>query len=128
MEIIQIVGLGMVSTIMILLLKAKRPDMAISLAVITGVIIFFIVIFKIQGVVNIIEKYIEKSNINMFYVNILLKIIGISYIAEFGAEICRDAGAGSIASKIELSGKIIIITLSIPIITSLLEMILKISI
>lgn len=128
MEIIQIVGLGVVSTIMILLIKTKRPDMAINLAVITGVIIFFMVVLKLQNVFSIIEKYIEKSNINMFYFGILLKIIGISYIAEFGSEICRDAGAGSIASKIELSGKIIIITLSIPIITSLLEMILKISI
>ncbi len=128
MDIIQIVGLGIVSTIMILLLKTKRPDMAINLAVITGVIIFFMVIFKIEGIIQLVQKYIEKSGINMFYFGILLKIIGISYIAEFGSEICKDAGAGAIASKIELSGKIIIVTLSIPIITSLIEMILKISI
>ena len=128
MEIIQIVGLGIVSTIMILLLKTKRPDMAVGLCVITGIIIFFIVIFKIEGVIQIIKKYAQKSNINMFYFGILLKIIGISYISEFGSQICKDAGEGAIASKIELSGKIIIVTLSIPIITSLLEMILQISI
>ena len=128
MEIIQIVGIGIVATTLILLLKTNRPEMAVNLAIITGVIIFCIVIGKVEGVIQIIEKYMKRSNINMFYFNVLLKIIGISYIAEFGSEICKDAGAGAIASKIELSGKIIIITLSIPIITSLIELILKISI
>ena len=128
MEIIQIVGIGIVATTLILLLKTNRPEMAVNLAIITGIIIFCIVIGKVEGVIQIIEKYMERSNINMFYFNVLLKIIGISYIAEFGSEICRDAGAGAIASKIELSGKVIIITLSIPIITSLIELILKISI
>lgn len=128
MEIIQIVGIGIVATTLILLLKTNRPEMAVNLAIITGVIIFCIVIGKVHGVIQIIEKYMKRSNINMFYFNVLLKIIGISYIAEFGAEICKDAGQAAIASKIELSGKIIIITLSIPIITSLIELILKISI
>ena len=56
----------------------------------------------------------------------VLKITGIAYIAEFGAEICRDAGEGAIAAKIEMAGKVIIIALAVPIITSLLDLVLKI--
>jgi len=56
----------------------------------------------------------------------ILKIIGIAYIAEFGAEVCKDAGEGAIASKIELAGKVIIIVLAAPIITSLLDLIVEI--
>jgi stage III sporulation protein AD len=56
----------------------------------------------------------------------VLKITGIAYIAEFGAEVCKDAGEGSIASKIELAGKVTIIVLAVPIITSLLDLIIKV--
>ncbi|MBP5427545.1 MAG: stage III sporulation protein AD [Clostridiales bacterium] len=125
MGILQIVGLGVISTILILMIKSQRPDMAINLTIITGLIIFFIVILKVEGVIKIVEKYVGVAGINTFYFSILLKIIAISYIAEFGSHICKDAGAGAIASKIELSGKVIIVTLSIPIITSLIELILS---
>jgi stage III sporulation protein AD len=60
------------------------------------------------------------------YFTSVLKITGIAYISEFGAEICRDAGEGAIASKIEMAGKVIIIALAIPVITSLIDLVLKI--
>lgn len=128
MEIIQIVGIGIVVTILIILLKPRNPEIATVLTIIAGGIIFFIVIYKVEGVIQIIQKYLDKSSLNTQYFNILLKIIGISYIAEFGSEICKDAGVSAMASKIELAGKIIIVTLSLPIITSLIELILKISV
>ena len=128
MEIVQIVGIGIVVTILVMLLKKEKPELAVALTIITGGIIFFIVIYKVDGIIQIIKKYLDKSSINTSYFNILLKIVGISYIAEFGSEICKDAGVSAISSKIELAGKIIIVTLSIPIITSLIELILKISI
>lgn len=124
MGIIQIVGLGVVATILILVIKPQRPDMAINLTIVTGIIIFFIVLLKVEGVVKVVQKYVDIAGINTMYFSILLKIVAISYIAEFGSHICKDAGAGAIASKIELSGKVIIVTLSIPIITSLVELIL----
>lgn len=128
MEFVQIVGIGIVVAILVILLKEEKPEIAVALTIITSGIIFFIVIYKVEGVIQIINKYIDKSCINKKYFNILLKIVGISYIAEFGSEICKDAGVGAISSKIELLGKIIIVTLSIPIITSLIELILQISI
>lgn len=124
MGIIEIVGLGVIATILILVIKTQRPDMAINLTIVTGIIIFFAVLLKVEGVIAIVRKYVDIAGINIIYFEILLKIVAISYIAEFGAQICRDAGAGAIASKIELSGKVIIVTLSIPIITSLVELIL----
>jgi stage III sporulation protein AD len=77
-------------------------------------------------VIDLIKIYSGRANIDIQYLPALLKIIGIAYIVEFGAEICRDAGENAIASKIELAGKVLIAIMAIPIITSLLELVIKI--
>lgn len=71
-----------------------------------------------------VEKLATNANINTIYVETILKIIGIAYIAEFTSHITKDAGLGSIAAKVELAGKILILALAIPILTVLIETIL----
>jgi len=126
MEIFQIIGLALVATVIALLLKAHRPEMALQVSLVTGIIIFLVILGKITAVVDLLNSYAEKVNIDMVYINTLLKIVGIAYIAEFGAEVCRDAGEGAIASKVELAGKVIIVVMAVPIITSLLDLIISV--
>ena len=116
MEIFQIVGLGVVATIIAIVLKTHRPEIAIQISLLTGIIILTVILGKIAAVVDLLNSYAQKVNIDLVYFSTLLKIIGIAYIAEFGAEVCRDAGEGAIASKVELAGKVIIIILAVPII------------
>lgn len=126
MEIAQIVGLGIIATIIIIILKAQRPEIALQISIVTGIVIFLLVANKLSGVIELLKNYMKKANVNTIYMATLLKIIGIAYISEFGAEVCRDAGESSIAAKIELAGKVIIMILAVPIITSLLDLIIKI--
>lgn len=126
MEIFQIVGIGLIATIIIVVIKSQRPEMGIQISIVTGIIIFLLVANKITAVISLINVYVEKVNIDISYIIILFKIIGIAYIAEFGAEVCKDAGENSIASKIELAGKVIIVVLAVPIVTSLLDLVIKI--
>ncbi|HHV28598.1 stage III sporulation protein AD [Acetivibrio mesophilus] len=126
MEIFQIIGLALVATIIALLLKSHRPEMALQISLVTGIIIFLVILGKITAVVDLLNSYAERVNIDMVYINTLLKIVGIAYIAEFGAEVCRDAGEGAIASKVELAGKVIIVVMAVPIITSLLDLIISV--
>nr|WP_206764563.1 stage III sporulation protein AD [Paenibacillus larvae] len=118
---IQIVGLGLVAAVLSLILKEQKPIFAFLLATFTGILIFLFLIDKISAVIQVLEDLAEKSNINMVFLKTILKIIGIAYIAEFGAQIVRDAGQESIASKIELSGKVLIMVMAIPIITVIIE-------
>lgn len=126
MEILQIVGLGIVATVIIVVLKVQRPEMAVQVSIVTGIVVFLLIAGKLSAVIDLLSSFTKKVNIDMVYLATLLKIIGIAYIAEFGAEICRDAGEGAIASKIELAGKVIIVVLAVPIITSLLDLIINI--
>jgi stage III sporulation protein AD len=126
MEIFQIIGLALVATVIALLLKAHRPELALQISLVTGIIIFLVILGKITAVVDLLNSYAQRVNIDMVYINTLLKIVGIAYIAEFGAEVCRDAGEGAIASKVELAGKVIIVVMAVPIITSLLDLIISV--
>jgi stage III sporulation protein AD len=124
-EIIQVVGLGFIVTILSLILKEQKPLFAFLLSTVTGIFIFLFLIGKISAVIQVLEELATQSNINLVFLKTILKIIGIAYIAEFGAQIVRDAGQESIASKIELAGKVIIMVMAIPIITVIVETVVK---
>ena len=121
MEIVQIVGLGLVATILALVIKEQQPMFAFLLAIASGVIIFYFLVGKIAEVIRILERLAVQADLNLVFLETILKIIGIAYIAEFGAQMTRDAGQGAIASKIELAGKVLILVMAVPIIQIIIE-------
>jgi stage III sporulation protein AD len=124
LEIIQIVGFGLIAAFLALVLKEQKANFAFLITLIVGAGIFLFLTDKIGQVLTMLQKLAVNANVNMVYLETLLKIIGIAYIAEFGAQITRDAGQGAIASKIELGGKILILVLAIPILTVIIETVL----
>lgn len=125
MEIIQIIGLGFVVTLLILIIKQQRPELAVQLGLALSVIIFLMVLSKLNVVLDLFRDLAEKANISQMYLNTILKIIGIAYITEFGAQVCRDAGEGAVAGKIEFAGKILVMVMAVPIIALVLETIVR---
>ena len=126
MEIIKIIGIAFIALIIIIMLKQYRPEYAVFISILTGVLILFLVMDKLTGIINLIQSIQDKYSINTQFIEILIKITGIAFLSEFAVSICKDSGEAAIASKIELGSKIIIISMSIPIISNLLEIILKI--
>ncbi|MDQ0231930.1 stage III sporulation protein AD [Metabacillus malikii] len=94
------------------------------LVVFVGSVIFLFLIDQVYEIIRMVERIATNANVNLIYVETILKIIGIAYIAEFGAQLTKDAGQGAIASKIELGGKILILTMAIPILTVIIETVL----
>lgn len=125
MDILQIVCIGIIAVVLASILKAQRPEIALQVSIATGILIFIVVVVKLAAVIDFIQTFSKRADIDSTYLTILLKIVGIAYIAEFGAEVCKDAGESSIASKIELAGKVTIVILAVPIITSLLDLVIK---
>ena len=126
MEIVKIIGIGLVALIFIIILKQYRPEFAIYASLIAGAIIILLVMDKFSGIITMLNNIASKANVNKEYLYILLKITGIAFLTEFAVSICTDSGESAIASKIDLGGKAIIIGMSIPIISALLELIIKI--
>ncbi|PEO37795.1 stage III sporulation protein AD [Bacillus wiedmannii] len=120
----QIVGLGLVATFLAAVLNQHKSSITSLFIVFVGSVMFLIIIDQIHSILQMIERVASEAKVSNVYVETLLKIIGIAYIAEFGAQITKDAGQGAIASKIELAGKILILVMAIPILTVVIETIL----
>ena len=126
MEIIKIIGIALIALIIIILLKQYRPEFAIYISLLAGALILILVMDKLNGIVQLLQSLASKASINSTFIVLLIKITGIAFLSEFAVSICKDSVEGAIASKIEIGSKIVIVSMSIPIISSLLEIILKI--
>ncbi|MDD2443046.1 MAG: stage III sporulation protein AD [Desulfotomaculaceae bacterium] len=127
MDVLQIVAIGLIATVLIVVVKSQRPEMALLLSIAAGVILFLLVLGKIGAIMDIIRDLADRAGISMVYLGTILKIVGIAYIAEFGAQICRDAGEGAVATKLEFAAKILIMVLAVPIVVAVLQALLKLT-
>lgn len=125
MDILQIVGLGLVVCILAIILRHQKPPMATLLSMTAGVIIFLIMMPQISAVFNVLRDLASQANVSMVYMGTILKIVGVAYIADFGSQICRDAGESALASKIEFAAKVIVLMMAVPIIVAVLQSLIK---
>ena len=125
MDIIQLVLVGMIASIIYIILKDIQPTFAFLILLLTSFIIISVVITQINAMIQLLQTIGEKASIESTYIQTILKIIGIAYVTELGANIVKDAGLASVASKLELAGKIFILLLAIPIITAVIDIVIQ---
>lgn len=125
MDILQLVIISIVASVIFIILKDINPGFAFFIIILVGIIIFTSVIQQIRLIFQVIQSLGEQASVPGLYLETILKIIGIAYIAELGASMTKDAGLNSVAKNIELAGKIFILLLAIPIITAVIEAIVN---
>lgn len=124
MEILKILGIGIITCIVVLIVKQVKPEFAIVLLIAGSCIMLYYIFDYFVDILAVFDNIVAKTGINSELFAIILKIVGIGYLIEFGANICADAGNPSIADKIIVAGKLIILIVSMPIITNLLNTII----
>ena len=126
MDIVKIIGIGLISLIIIIILKQYKPEFAVYVSIIAGILIIALTIGQISGIIDILKNLANKTTINNQFLVLLIKITGIAILTEYTVSICKGSGESAIASKVDFGGKIVIMSMSIPIISSLLETIIKV--
>lgn len=126
MELVKILGIGLIASIAILVVKQIKPEVAMVITIASSLIILLLLLEMLASVTQVFDVLVLKTGIDKDLFSSILKIIGIGYITEFSANICIDSGSASIADKILLAGKVVILVLSLPIITSLVNIIVEI--
>ncbi len=126
MDILQIIGIGIIGAVSALLLRSQRPEIALQITLAAGVVIFLSIAVPLSTTVSSILSLAQKYGLDTGYIGTVIRIIGIAYICQFASEVCRDCGEGAIASKIEFAGKVLILIYAIPIVEALLQMIVEI--
>ncbi len=117
--------LGLLGAFLAMLLKKENPQFALLVALMTGILLFFAIFTPLHEILDMLRNMANTAGVSEMYFGIVLKVIGIAYLAQFGTQLCLDAGERAIASKIELAGKVLIMAVSAPVLKGLLDVVLS---
>ncbi len=123
MSVYGIIALAVVCCIVVVMLQQYKPEFALIITIAAGCIILASIITRFGAVLGELRTIAENSGIKSEYIEIMLKGLGICYLTQFSCDICNDFGQTSLASKIELCGKVTLAALSVPLILSLIDII-----
>jgi stage III sporulation protein AD len=121
MDIIKIIGIGFLTLIISILLKDVKREYSIYAVIIGTTIILFMSFDTLKEIINFVNDISENVEGQKEFIKILIKMTGIAILTEYAVNLCKDTGENAIATKIDFAGKLILISLSIPIITTTLE-------
>ena len=114
-------ALGIVAVLLAVQFKGLKGEYGTYLSAAAGAVIFSYGLLKLETILEAARQIQEYINVNPVYLTVLVKMIGIAYIAEFASGICKDAGYSSIGAQIEIFGKLSILAVSMPVVLALLE-------
>ena len=123
MDIFKIIGVGIITAVTALIVRQIKPEVSVIITISGGIIMLLMLVQSLTTIFSAFNSIVEKSGLTSGLFSTILKIIGVGYITEFSANLCYDSGANSIADKILLAGKIVILVLAIPIVTNIIEII-----
>lgn len=121
MNIVQIGVLGIAGALLAIQLKQQKAEFSIYLCVGISLLIFFSIFNYLEIIIETMQEVAATINLDNKYITTLLKMLGVTYVAEFASGICKDAGYQTIASQIEIFSKLTILVLSLPILVALLQ-------
>lgn len=121
MDILKIAMIGLAAVLLALQVKIGRPEYELFITMAGCLCIFFFMVSKLEIIIEAIGKIQGYIKLDSQYLGILLKMIGITYVAEFSSNLCKDAGYQAVAGQIEMFGKLSVLVISMPVLLALLE-------
>lgn len=122
MEVLPLIGCAMIAAVLCLLLKQYKPEFAVVLSIVAGVLLFLAVFAGLRPVFTTITDLMNRTDIGNVYTKTLVKALGICYLVELASDSCRDAGQTAIAGKVELVGRVAVLLLALPMFQNLADM------
>ena len=123
MDIFRVIGIALVTTFAIILLKPTKPEVAALVSVIGGILVIMLFVESLQTIIENIARIVQGTGIRSELFSALIRIIGIGYLTEFASNICDEAGNSAMARKVTIAGKILILILALPIINNLIDVV-----
>ena len=121
MEILRVIGVGLVGVMLATMLKRDKPEWHLVVLVVAGVMVLTIVLSSMTTAINAFGELLSAGGVDNSLFAGVLKIIGIGYLTEYADSVCVDAGAQSVGAKIQLAGKIAVFLMGLPIVTALVK-------
>ncbi len=121
MDIVKIGVLGIAGVLLALILRKEKSEFSILISMVVCICIFIYIITKLQVIFDFTKKLEDMVSIDSAYIGLVIKMVGITYAAEFSANICKDAGYSAIAGQIETFAKMSILVVSLPVLMTFIE-------
>ncbi len=121
MDVLKIAMIGITGTFLAIILKNSKSEYSMLLSMGTCVCIFVYLLTKLEIVVDYVAKIESALQLDEGYIKLLMKMIGITYVAQFASEVCKDAGYAAIGTQVEMFGKVSVLFVSMPLMLALLE-------
>ena len=124
-----LIAVAMISVIIVLMaIKIKDMDAGygVLLSIAGGVMVMYFVISRFRQLADYLDRLTSYVTVNITYIDVILKMIGLAYVCQFSRDICKDAGYNAIASQVEMAGKLSLILLSMPVLMSVIDLVVKI--
>lgn len=121
MYIFRIIAIGLVGGILAVTVRQYKPEYGVLTAICTAAVILFFTLDTLSSAIDRMMKLTEQSGVDIKYITAVIKVVGVAYITQFGAEMLRDCGEGAIAMKVEMAGKVCILGLTLPVAAEFLE-------
>ena len=118
---IKVAIIGLAGGLLAVLLKNNKSEYGMYVILGVSVIIFTYICTQIESIISAINTFADYVNMDKTYITILIKMTGISYLAEFASNICKDLGYQSVSSQIEVFARLTLFVISIPVVSALIE-------
>ncbi len=122
MELVKVIGVGIVGLIVAALLKKDKPELTLLAVIATGAMILIIILSSMSQAIATFADLIAKAGLSDGLFGGVLRIVGVGYLTEYAASLATDSGSTSIANKIQLAGKVTIFLMGVPVVTTLIEL------
>ena len=124
MTILPLIATGILCAVLALTIKKHRPEIALLITLASGVLLFVMVLPELAYAVGVFSQLGEQLEGGAQYIGLILRVVGVAYMAELGASVCADAGESAIAAKIDLAGRVVILVMALPIILDIAAIVL----
>lgn len=125
MEILKMSAFALMAVVIIVVIKQEKKEIGVIISIFAAVVLSVYAILQLNDIVNLLFDLISNVGVNAKYLEIILKVIGIAYIVELTKDVCIDSGETALGAKVEMTGKIVMVAMTIPIITGVVEVINK---
>lgn len=125
MSLIAVVFSAIIVVMMAAKIKEYDQGYGVVMSVAGCVMVLCFVTGRLSRVTYYIERLTSYLTTNVAYIDVILKMIGVAYICQFSADICKDAGYGAMAFQVEMAGKISLILLGMPVLMSVIDLVVS---
>lgn len=121
----RVLALALIALVVLVVLRQQRPEMAMLTSVTVGAALLIAVLSALGPALAVLSDLAVRARVEGYYLDTVLRVIGVAYLADFGSQVCDDAGERSLGRKVELAGKVIIMIMAVPLVTAVLEVVLR---